>query len=168
MPDGSPVADLSIFRSTDGVMQGVAWCDVLVLFATGATTLANQRETEPWLIRVSERYPSGIALLPCVAAQSPVPSGPARDQIGMMYARNAQRLRAVAMVVEGQGFRGAAMRAAFTGVNIIQRRPYMTQVFDDFQAALAWAVGRLPPLPERGTVADHVSLILAARRPPLR
>jgi hypothetical protein len=154
------------FQSTDGVMQGVAWCDVLILFATGVTTLTNQRETEPWLLRVSERYPAGIALLPCVHVDMPVPSGAARDQIAMMYTRHAQRLRAVAMVVEGQGFRAAAMRAAFTGVNIIQQRPYMTQVFGNFQAALAWAVGRLPPVPERGTVADHVSRIAAMRRAP--
>ncbi len=42
------------------------------------------------------------------------------------------------MVIEGAGFRAAALRAIFSGFLVLKRLPYKTAVFDTPLLALRW------------------------------
>jgi hypothetical protein len=81
---------------------------------------------------------------------------------------------AAAQVVEGTGFRGAAMRSVLSMLQLAVRPPYPMKVFDNVVAAAHWLstelatrAGDAPPTAELATAAQEVrSRFLTRSMPP--
>jgi hypothetical protein len=88
-----------------------------------------------------------ITLLVVASFRAPIPSAEIRARIIECFRRLGPRLRAVAQVVEGDGFWAAAARCAIVGINLLSRGAYKRHVFGTRAEALAWLDGR-PELDE--------------------
>jgi hypothetical protein len=61
-----------------------------------------------------------------------------RKEVDSLARQFAPSTRAHAYVIEGSGFRTAAVRALIAGINLITRTGQMTKVFEDAVHAAAW------------------------------
>jgi hypothetical protein len=79
-----------------------------------------------------------LAMVIIIEAQTEVPDGPTREKLaGLMQAAGPVGTCA-AMVYEGTGFRGAAVRGVVTVLNTLARQPFPYKAFGHMDAAAAW------------------------------
>jgi hypothetical protein len=101
--------------------------------------LAKVREHEQQLV---DRCKEGIVVLTVLAAGSANfkinTTGKEREVAAGLAKQFAPMTRAHAFVIEGSGFRLAAMRAAIAGINALARAGHPTRVFDATEPAVAW------------------------------
>lgn len=98
---------------------------------------------------LSTRCRCGTGSLVVINSDCPPPSDEARRYIKSELARSS--MVAAAQVVEGTGFRGAAMRAVLSMLQLTSRAPYPMSVFSGVPEGAAWLcmelhkrVGRAP------------------------
>lgn len=87
------------------------------------------------------------------------PSEEARTYIRKELARSS--MVAAAQVVEGSGFRGAAMRAVLSVIQLASRPPYPMQIFSRVEDAASWLC---PEVEQRAGVAPVMRDLVAAAR----
>ena len=68
-------------------------------------------------------------------------------------------LRVVASVIEGEGFKAAAIRAVMAGLNLALRQPYPIRIFATVTEAAPWLHERFP-----GTWSNPPQLVQAVER----
>jgi hypothetical protein len=94
-----------------------------------------------------EQNPTGVMLLAVLAKGCGIPDEEARSKLTAGLTRVRTHVRAVANVVEGQGFGGAALRGALTSIGLVIRPPYPQKVTASVSEAAAFlqqhADGRL-------------------------
>jgi hypothetical protein len=91
--------------------------------------------------------PDGIVVLTVITGDAFSIGGPERVEAQRLARRFDKITRAEAYVIEGEGFRAAAMRAVLAGVQLLARISHPTRVFADVPSAVEWlGVQARPPI----------------------
>jgi hypothetical protein len=101
------------------------------------------REHEAALV---EHEAAGVIMVMTVLLPSAFTLGTReRKEVESLARQFAPSTRAHAYVIEGSGFRTAAVRALVAGINLITRTGEMTKVFEDAVHAAAWLEAHAGP-----------------------
>ncbi|HEX5655622.1 MAG TPA: hypothetical protein VFX59_00435 [Polyangiales bacterium] len=106
------------------------------------------------------RYPSGVYLLTIVEKDAPMPSTEQREAVAVFLRAGSGRTRMSAVVIEGTGFRAAAVRSVVTGLAMLVRLPYPHEIFGSLDQAAKW----LGTTPHNDVDPDYTALAVAHAR----
>jgi hypothetical protein len=99
----------------------------------------------------------GTGHLLVIRSDVPPPSDEVRAYIKRELSRSS--MLAAAQVVEGTGFRGAAMRSVLTMIQLAIRPRYSMKIFDNVKTGATWLAEELE---ERAGAAPHGELLAQA------
>ncbi|MBX3274639.1 MAG: hypothetical protein KF729_30515 [Sandaracinaceae bacterium] len=99
------------------------------------------------LLQRLSRAHGKIGLLAILAEGCALPDEAVRATLGEGLVRVESHIAGVANVVEGQGFRAAALRGALTSLALLVGARYPQKVFGDVGAAAAFLADRAPGWP---------------------
>jgi hypothetical protein len=119
------------------------WRDLFVLVDKGDTKVSDYPILEKMVLEQSEEHPGGLGCLVIIPANASPPPDDVRAAIKGVLTRLAPKLRCLCWVVEGSGFRAAAVRATLTGLRMFSRPPYPTNVASSMSQALTWVMAHL-------------------------
>lgn len=133
---------------------------------TSATDLEDIQRLEREIVGLAARQTGAVGLLLVVTGDAP-PAGPAaREAAVSMIRRLGDRIGAVAVVIESEGFHQAALRAVFTGLSLVLRPGFPWKTFGDVDTAIRYLddelSGRGSPTSGPLAVRDLVHEIRAA------
>lgn len=151
-------------RAHDGV--GVAEVDnVCVVVWRREVTRPRFDAQYAGLSEVVARSPDGAGFLCVIEPSAGPPDDELRRASAKMISTHQTRLRAIACVVEGTGFRNAVSRSALSGIALlIGRRSMPFSVFGTVGPATDWMAPKLGAL-RPGTLATHVEALRARLEP---
>lgn len=88
----------------------------------------------------------GVAhgLVTIVEPGAPLPDSDARETIAKFLRAASDHLVVSAVVFEGEGFRGAAVRGVVTGLTMLARQSYPHRVFGTIDEAAPWYASHSP------------------------
>jgi hypothetical protein len=78
----------------------------------------------------AREHPRGIGLLTVVGASAPLPTAAARKAVADFLAEGSAYIKCSAVVIEGSGFRSAAVRSVVTGLTLLAQQAYPHRVCD--------------------------------------
>lgn len=122
----------------------IQWRNLFVIVDDG--TIDPSEYTVPARMihaQAKEYAPRGLACVVIIPEHSKPPPEATRKAIDEVLANLGADLKCLAWVVEGRGFASAAVRGALTGLSMIRRRPYPTNVESNLESALAWTLSRV-------------------------
>ena len=108
----------------------------------GELTDAAVSHVERVLARTAEDSREAISFVTIASFRAPIPRPEIRTRIVDCYRALGPRLRAVAQVVEGEGFWAAAARCVMAGIGLLSRGEHRMSVFGTPRDALAWLGGQ--------------------------
>jgi hypothetical protein len=118
---------------------------IWLMLLRGPPDEARMRRAGPTLAEMSKRYPDGVVtvmlVLPSAGSSMDAPSRKAAAQVTDAH---ATLIRAMSTVIEGAGFWPASVRAIVSAVQLLSRSRSPRQVFDNVDAAVAWALTHAP------------------------
>jgi hypothetical protein len=88
-----------------------------------------------------------------------------RDKAAGIARQFAAATRAHAYVIEGSGFRTAAMRAVIAGISAFVRTGHPVRVFGDMAGAIAWLATQAGAALDLAQLADAIADARSALRP---
>jgi hypothetical protein len=149
-----------------GVLYGASggiW--VMVLFRKPeAGDMLRARES---LTAMKARHPRGFPTLTWVLPSAGISmDGDARRAAAEVTAAFSKEIRAMATLIEGSGFRGAAVRAIVASLDFMSRASAPKQVFADLGESVHWCLGHVPGVAGAAaevTAREITSAIAAAR-----
>ena len=121
----------------------VMWRDIFALVDQGRSKVEDYPILEALVIEQAGRHPGGLACLVIIPSTASPPPDHVRRAISDVLARLAPKLRCLCWLVEGSGFRAAAVRATLAGLRMVNRSPYPTLVASDLNEALRWILPHL-------------------------
>ena len=121
----------------------------------GADVLQHQAT---WIRRMKADAPDGSAFLVVLRSDVPPPPETARALIKRVFQEFSKVVVAGAMVVEGRGFVGSALRSVLTMLSVAARPSYPLKVFSSVSEACDWLVERMGPR-KRCEGADLVAAV---------
>ncbi|HEY6877594.1 MAG TPA: hypothetical protein VI299_06220 [Polyangiales bacterium] len=131
---------------------GVVWKRETTAEGVEALTEAYREQTA--------RYPSGVYLLTIVEKDAPMPPVEQREAVAVFLRSGAGRTRMSAVVIEGTGFRAAAVRSVVTGLAMLVRLPYPHEIFSSLEQAAKW----LGTTPHNDVDPDYTVLAVSHAR----
>ncbi len=138
----------------------IAWFgNVQMIFSREAPTPAMMRRIILELDGLAKQCGCATGALLVIDSSCSPPSDEARTYIRTELARSS--MRAAAQVVEGTGFRGAAMRAVLSVIQLASRPPYPMSIFSRVDEGVTWLCGELET--RVGTAPSRQNLAAAAR-----
>jgi hypothetical protein len=134
------------FISSRAAVLNYSTPDCLVLTWDRCVGVVWKRETTPEGVDAltttyreqASRYPSGVYLLTIVERDAPMPAPPQREALAVFLRSGGGRTRMSAVVIEGTGFRAAAVRSVVTGLAMLVRLPYPHEIFGSMEQAAKW------------------------------
>ncbi|HKU38510.1 MAG TPA: hypothetical protein VJR89_10195 [Polyangiales bacterium] len=157
----------AVARSIDSPLPVpvVMWRDVFALVDQGQTKAEDYPILEALVRDQAERHPGGLACLVIIPPTASPPPDDVRRAISDVLSRLAPKLRCLSWLVEGSGFRAAAVRATLAGLRMWSRPPYPTLVASDLGEALRWMLPHLENGPARlSQIPEAVESITHGRR----
>lgn len=115
-------------------------------------TTQQTAETAARMLRMLGTSRSEIYLLAILSPETPPPTNEARDIMSAAVRDLGAKVQASANVVEGTGFRAAAMRAALLGMNMIMRASHTQKAFATVGEAAAYLAEQSNELEERAVI----------------
>jgi hypothetical protein len=142
----------------------IIWRDLFVLVDKGSAKVSDYPILERMVLDQSTRYPEGLGCIVIIPATASPPPDDVRQAIKDVLTRLAPKLRCLCWVVEGSGFRAAAVRGALTGLRMFSRPPYPTNVAGSMGAGISWALPQVTPgLNRRADVQTALEVIQQGR-----
>jgi len=142
----------------------VMWRDVFALVDQGKTEVSDYPILERMVLEQAARYSGGLGCLVIIPSTASPPSEEVRRAINETLTRLAPKLRCLSWLVEGSGFRAATVRAALSGLRMLNRPPYPTLIASDMTEAVGWILPHLSDGKSReAEVPTAVEAILRAR-----
>jgi hypothetical protein len=86
---------------------------------------------------------TGLGCIVIIPEHSKPPPEETRKALDKVLADLGTDLKCLVWIVEGKGFASAAVRGALTGLSMIRRRPYATNVESRIEGALSWTLSRV-------------------------
>ncbi len=117
---------------------------VYVVIWRNETTLAGARHLASGFAEF--RTPGKAhGLVTIIEQGAPLPPAEPRDIIASFLKAASEHLVVSAVVFEGEGFRGAAVRGVVTGLTMLARQSYPHRVFATIDEASSWYADNSPP-----------------------
>lgn len=110
-------------------------CVLLWRGVVNASRFQFQREAVEY---VTSRHPGEAALLCIVEPTSEPPPQELRQAASELLSELGPKLRCVAYVIEGTGFRAAMIRGVLSGIELMRRSSYPARYFAHASHAAAW------------------------------
>lgn len=131
--------DLRI-QSCNSVVAVAEQGPVCITLWRGAVTSEPFELQRAGLASVAERYPGGVAFLCVVEASARAPDDALRRASSQMVQAHRGKLRCVACVVEGNGFKAATNRGVLSGMALLLDKERFSQigVFATVDQAAPW------------------------------
>ncbi|WP_437973074.1 serine/threonine-protein kinase [Sorangium sp. So ce295] len=126
-----------IVKHPDYVMA--SWRHVFCTIWRHETTEEGVRCLWESCTEFAKQHPRGIGLLTIVQSRASLPPGHMRRALSAFLADASEYTRCSAVVVEGGGFRAAAVRSVVTGLALAARQRYPHKVCDLREAELMFA-----------------------------
>jgi hypothetical protein len=135
--------------------QCLAWCgNVQILLSLQPPSSEFMRTIISELDALGKQCRLGTGHLLVIRSDVPPPSEEVRAYIKRELSRSS--MLAAAQVVEGTGFRGAAMRSVLTMIQLAIRPRYAMKIFDNVRAGSVWLSEELE---QRAGAAPHGQLL---------
>lgn len=132
---------------------------LFVSITDGTPTMAGSRADANWARRGMSKSPRSVGCVVVLGPSTTPPPADVRGEIPKLLLEIVPGVAGLAMVIEGDGFRVAALRAVFTGFLLLRRLPYEASVFGSVRDALGWIGPKVGVDP-----ADAAQQIEALRR----
>ncbi|WP_437573812.1 serine/threonine protein kinase [Sorangium sp. So ce887] len=116
-----------------------SWRQIFCVIWRQETTYEGVRRLHDGCRRFAKQHPRGIGLLTIVESGASSPPAPVREALSFFLADASAYIRCSAVVVEGAGFRAAAVRSVVTGLSLVARQRYPHRVCDLRKAGLMFA-----------------------------
>lgn len=156
-------SELRVIRAADGIGVGELDNVCLVVWRLEVTRPRFEAQRAA-LAEIAGKNDSGAGFFCVIEPTAGPPDDELRRASAKMISTHQSRLRAIACVVEGTGFRNAVSRSALSGIALlIGRRSMPFSVFgtvDDASAWMAPKVGSLRPTSLSSRV-EHLRSLLA-------
>jgi len=114
------------------------WEDIFVLVDSGRAPPGHYAKAGELVALHAARHPNGVGILTIVPEDASPPPEVVRLAMNKSLARIEASIRCLCWMVEGGGFQGAMVRAVCTGMRLIAKRPYPTQVTSGLSQAVTW------------------------------
>ncbi|HEU4582624.1 MAG TPA: hypothetical protein VFS67_30415 [Polyangiaceae bacterium] len=115
--------------------------------------------------RLAQQSNEPLSALTVIDSGARVPDDATKTEIRNTVLRHQKQVCAVAYVIEGQGFRTAAMRSAISFISLLARYPFPQKTFANTAGATAWTMQQLPSGAATGSsAAEMISLLEAMRQ----
>jgi hypothetical protein len=108
-----------------------------------ATTEQDAEAVARLLAQMARAHPS-IAMLSVVGSDCTLPDAKVRNRLTSEVKNIQKQLIAAVTVIEGSGFRAAAMRGAVTGMTLLLRASYPAKTFATVRDAAEFLAGIAP------------------------
>jgi hypothetical protein len=124
-------------------MPVVLWSDIFVVVDQGNAVAGDYPELQRLVLAEGRKHPGGLGGLVIIPAAATPPPEEVRRAIRDLLTNITPQLRCLCWLVEGAGFRAAAVRAALIGLGVFSRHSYPTHVASDMTAAVGWILKNL-------------------------
>jgi hypothetical protein len=122
--------------------QCLAWHDnVQIIFSLEPPSFDFMKKIVSELALLARQTGFGTGALLIISSEVSPPTEEARSYIRRELERSS--MLAAAQVVEGTGFRGAAMRSVLSLMQLTTRAPYAMKIFDSVVPGAFWLAGEL-------------------------
>jgi len=138
------------------------WRDLLICVWRGRPPLECVKVFEGALLYVSKGAP-GVRMLHISEASAEIPEQNARSALASVIKERGPLIRATAFALLAKGARGAAVRAAITGLYLLSRSPAPIKVFDSVKPAAFWLEGENPGAAREADIIKVAEALRSAR-----
>jgi hypothetical protein len=105
--------------------------DIYVLLWRAETTLEGMQALELEYPKFLRSRPDGIGLLTIVDVGTPMPASPVRKAIAAFLQAQGGRIKASAVLFDGNSLRASAVRSVATGLTLLAKPPFPHKFFVD-------------------------------------
>jgi hypothetical protein len=112
-----------------------SWQQVFAVVWRKETTLEGVSALRGECRTFATKHPRGIGLLTIVSAGAPMPASPVRQAVADFLAQGGAYITCSAVLMEGTGFRAAAVRSVVTGLTMLAKQAYPHRVCSVHDAA---------------------------------
>lgn len=116
--------------------QYVQWQDLFAVVDDGAIPLSRYDEIELAMKAQAKAFPTGIACLVILPPGARPPPDDVKARVKGLLSGMAPQMSCLAYVIEGNGFKAVAARAALVGMKVFMSRPYPVYVETSMPAVL--------------------------------
>jgi hypothetical protein len=125
----------------------VLWADIFALVDQGNALPSDYPILERMVLEQATKHLGGLGGLVIIPSAAKPPPEEVRRAIRELLTNVNPHVRCLCWLVEGTGFRAAAVRAALIGLRVFSRQSYATHVANDMTEAVRWILKNL----EHGT-----------------
>jgi hypothetical protein len=119
----------------------IQWRDLFIIIDDGSVPVSEYQRIEAIVTTQAKSNPGGLGCLVIIPQGAQPPPAEVRRYLDGMLDRLP--MNSLAYLVEGSGFRAAAVRAALVGMRVFQRRSYSTKVSPSLDEAVKWLLQSL-------------------------
>jgi hypothetical protein len=119
----------------------IQWRDLFIIIDDGSVPVDEYQRIETIVRSQAQRNPDGLGCLVIIPKGAQPPPTEVRKYLDGMLDRLP--MRCLAYLVEGTGFRSAAVRAALVGMRVFLRKSYSTKVSSSLDEAIVWLLNHL-------------------------
>jgi hypothetical protein len=112
-----------------------SWQQIFAVVWRNETTLDGVRALHSECSKFATKHPRGIGLLTIVSAGAPMPASPVRQAVAAFLAQGSLYIKCSGVLMEGTGFRAAAVRSVVTGLTMLAKQAYPHRVCSVHDAA---------------------------------
>lgn len=105
-----------------------SWQQIFAVVWRWDTTLEGAQALQRECSKFAMRHPRGIGLLTIVSEKAPMPASPARQAVASFLTHGSSYIKCSAVLMEGTGFRAAAVRSVVTGLTMLAKQAYPHRV----------------------------------------
>jgi hypothetical protein len=105
-----------------------SWQQIFAVVWRHETTLKGVQTLHDECRKFATKHPQGIGLLTIVSAGAPMPTSPVRQAVADFLAQGSAYIKCSAVLMEGTGFRAAAVRSVVTGLTMLAKQAYPHRV----------------------------------------
>jgi hypothetical protein len=132
------------------------WRNLSVTIWRGKVDEADAQMACQSLRELTARYTEGLAMLSIIEASSGVPTAEARRLFSEGLRTASAHIRRVGVVIEGDGFQAAAVRAVSNGVVLVVKPSFGFATFQTVLAAVPWVAEGLPSVGGKKATAKEI------------
>jgi hypothetical protein len=133
--------------------------NVCILYWRKGPTRSTFNAQKAALDGLVARVGSGVAVVCVVEPEADPPSEELRKASSKMITDHGQKIKAVALVIEGNGFRAAITRTVLSGITFMIRTPVPMKFFVTPKQAAVWVATRVPIAGSSERFADQVESV---------
>jgi hypothetical protein len=105
-----------------------SWQQIFAVVWRRETTLQGARALLRECNQFATRHPQGIGLLTIVSEKAPMPASPVRKEVADFLTQGSAYIKCSVVLMEGTGFRAAAVRSVVTGLTLLAKQTYPHRV----------------------------------------